>query len=331
MSSLLIYHTDLDGIGVGVLREYFQLQFDDEASCDYGFETDDAMLASIDKATNIVMADISVSEDFYNKLISQNKTIRIFDHHETSKWLLGKKGCVWDDKRSGTKIFFDEYIKPLCRRYKPVVEEFVNLIDIYDRWVLQSLLRAMSEDLQRIFVKMGEWDLEDSIKRHSRFKVRMLKKLKTASAFKWDAVELYYINEAKKAEEAAYLDAVNMLQIRRDNRGHKFAVFYAWGKISNTCHRLLNVDKMDIDYVVCAQTFHDTWGVLSLRAREGGFDLLQLAGVGGHKAAAGAQLTENEAHDFIDKSMCFKYKEQIGEQEDSLIEMCNDATLLKNK
>lgn len=324
MSSLLIFHTDLDGIGVGVLQEYFNLPFDKVLSCDYGFEADTAILEFMNNADEIVFADISIPENLYNSLIQKGKKIFIFDHHETSKWTQDKENCVWDDKRSGTKIFFDEYIKKLHSRYKPIVQEFVNLVDIYDRWDLKSPLREMSEDLQRVFVNMGEWNIKDAIVRHARFTRLMVRKFDKENNFNWGVVEKYHIKLARASEEKAYKSAVDILQIRKDNRGRKFAVFYAWGKISMTCHKFLNIDNLDVDYIICAQTFHNEWGVLSLRSREGQFDLLQLAGVNGHKAAAGAELTSDDAHRLIDENMCFKYKDEIKNENDAIIEMCKE-------
>lgn len=143
----LIFHTDLDGIAVGILAEFFKLPFDCKMSMDYGFEEDTQTVAKIRTADEIVMADLSMPQEMYGELVAAGKSVVIFDHHETSTWIAGKTGCVWDDRRSGTCVFFDEYVKPRVGRFSPCVGEFVRLVDIYDRWVLDSPLRAMSEDL----------------------------------------------------------------------------------------------------------------------------------------------------------------------------------------
>lgn len=306
---VLIFHTDLDGIAVGILAEFFKLPFDCKMSLDYGFEEVKNTVTRIRAADEIVMADLSMPQEMYEELVAEGKRVLIFDHHETSTWLNGKNGCVWDDKRSGTCIFFDEYVKPCVGRFVPCVGEFVRLVDIYDRWVLDSPLRAMSEDLQRVFVNMGEWQIDDAIERHVRFIKAMLQKFDAGGHFVWNAVELMHIRHAKESEDRAYQQAKDILQIRTDTHGRKFGVFSAWGKISMTCHRFLNIDKLDVDYLVCAQTFHDKWGIMSLRSREGEFDLLTLAGVAGHHVAAGAQLTSEEAHRFIDENMCLVYRD----------------------
>jgi len=320
--SILLTHSDLDAIAVVILVHYFELPFEKIVGYDYGFEKEASTVQVLYDSDEIVIADLSLTPELYNNLIRKGKDICIFDHHETSQWIKDKENCVWDSKRSGAKIFFDEYVKPRVGRYKPVVEEFVNLVDVYDRWDLESPLRPSSEDLQRVFVRMGEWNLEDNVLRHEIFIKEMLRKLQTTDHFKWTAVELMHIRDAKLSEEKAYVEAMNMLQIRKDNKGRRFGVFSAWGKISMTCHRMLNVDNLDVDYIICAQTFHNKLGQMSLRSREGQFDLMELAGVNGHKASAGAMLTADEVIRFLNENMCFKYKTDLKTEGEGIIEYC---------
>jgi hypothetical protein len=178
----------------------------------------------------------------------------------------------------------------------------------------------MSEDLQRVFVKYGNWDLDDALVRHDRYIAAILRKFQKADHFCWNNVELMYIRDAKASEDKAYEEALAMLQIRRDNKGRRFGVFSAWGKISMTCHRMLNTDNMDVDYLVVAQTFHGKWGNMSFRSREGKFDLMELAGVAGHKASAGAILTPEDAQRFMRENLCFRYKSDLEGEDEPVIE-----------
>jgi hypothetical protein len=176
--------------------------------------------------------------------------------------------------------------------------------------------------LQRVFVKMGDWDIDDALIRHDHFIRAMIQKLQKNDYFGWNTVELMHIKNAKESEEKAYIEALNMLQIRKDNKGHRFGTFSAWGKISMTCHRMLSVDNMDVDYLVVAQTFHNVWGTMSFRSREGKFDLMELAGVAGHKASAGATLTAEDAQRFMSENLCFRYKSDIKNEDEPIIELC---------
>jgi oligoribonuclease NrnB/cAMP/cGMP phosphodiesterase (DHH superfamily) len=318
--NLLVTHSDLDGILSPILADYFGLPFDKTVSFDYGFEDEPDLVSVIWDSKNIVAADISLTPALHDGLLESGHSVRVFDHHDASKWIAEKPDCVWDNKRSGGKIFFEEYALPRVRRYKPIAREFVELVDVYDRWDLESPLRPMSEDLQRVFVKYGNWGLDDNLARHDRFIAAMIRKLQKQDRFSWNPAELMYIKEAKISEDRAYREAVSMLQTRWDNKGRKFGVFSAWGKISMTCHRILNVDKSDFVYLVCAQTFHGRWGSMSLRSREGGFDLTELAGAAGHKPSAGAVLTPEDAKRFMAENLCFRYKSDLKGENEPVIE-----------
>jgi oligoribonuclease NrnB/cAMP/cGMP phosphodiesterase (DHH superfamily) len=312
----------MDGISNEILAQFFNLVFDKTVSYDYEYFDDPIRVEVFSNADNIIFSDISPSQELYNSLISSGKTIRIFDHHDSSIWIKDKPGCVHDNNRSGTKIFFEEYVLPVSKvgRFPRIVREFVELVSIYDLWRLESPLRPMSEDLQRVFVKYGNWGLDDNLARHDRFISAMSRKFQKQDHFAWNPTELMYIQEAKASEDRAYREAMRMLQTRRDNRGRKFGVLSMWGKISMVCHRILNLDKQNFDYLVVAQCFHNVWGNMSFRAREGEFDLTTLAGVNGHKASAGAVLTPEDARRFMRENLCFRYKSDMKAEDDPIIE-----------
>jgi oligoribonuclease NrnB/cAMP/cGMP phosphodiesterase (DHH superfamily) len=316
----LLSHTDCDGLGPVILSRYFNLPFDKVICYDYGFEDEANAVQVLYDSKSIVVSDLALTPALHDDLLAKGKKVQVFDHHETSQWINERPNCCWDGNRSGTKIFFDEYIKPRIGRYRPVVREFVDLVDVYDRWDLQSPLRPLSEDLQRVFVKYGNWDIDDALVRHDRYIMAMLRKLEKDEHFTWNNTELMYIRDAKASEDKAYDEALAMLQIRRDNKGYRFGVFSAWGKISMTCHRMLNVENMAIDYLICAQTFHGKWGIMSFRSREGKFNLMDLAGVAGHKASAGATLTPEDAQRFMRENLCFRYKSDLKSEDEPIIE-----------
>ena len=318
--NILLTHSDLDGLASPVLVEHFGLPFDKVVSFDYGFEEEQEAVSVLRDSQNIVAADLSLTPALHDELLASGHSLQVFDHHDGTKWIAEKPNCVWDDKRSGAKIFFEEYVLPRVGRYKPAVREFIELVDRYDRWDLESPLRPMAEDLQRVFVKYGNWGLDDNLARHDRFIAAMVRKFQRQDRFSWNPTELMYIREAKESEEKAYREAMAVLQTRYDNKGRKWGLFSAWGKISMTCHRILNVDKQDFVYLVCAQTFKGKLGQMSFRAREGEFDLTELAGVNGHKASAGAVLSPEDVQRFMRENLCFKYKTDLNNADYCLIE-----------
>jgi hypothetical protein len=59
---------------------------------------------------------------------------------------------------------------------------------------------------------------------------------------------------------------------------------------------------------------------MSLRSREGEFDLTELAGVNGHKASAEAVLTPEDAQRFMHENLCFRYKSDIKSEDEPIVE-----------
>ena len=228
---ILISHRDLDGIGVIVLRDYFNLPFDAVSSWDYGFIEIPECKKIIDAADEIIMADLSIPEESYDELIKAGKHIEIYDHHDTASWLDKKQGSIHDESRCGTKIFFEEYVLPRVGRYKPIVKQFVDLVDIYDRWELESPLRKESENLQRVWTAYANWNCPDNIMQHDRFITQMCKKFDSMPNFAWNITEQSYIDTALQKEETSYQQALNIIQDRVDNQGKVFGIWRAWGRI----------------------------------------------------------------------------------------------------
>lgn len=317
---ILISHRDLDGIGVIVLRDFFNLPFDAVYSWDYGFIDLPECKKIIDAADEIIMADLSIPEESYDELIKAGKHIEIYDHHDTASWLDKKQGFIHDESRCGTKIFFEEYVLPRVGRYKPIVKQFVDLVDIYDRWELESPLRKESENLQRVWTAYANWNCPDNIMQHDRFITQMCRKFTSQTEFSWNITEQSYIDTAIQKEETSYQQALNMIKDRTDNRGKKFGIWKAWGRISITASRILR-EREGYDYLICLQDSPDNWGKVSVRCLEEVFDVTQLASVGGHKAAGGTTLSSEDAFALWEKDMCFKYADEWKEDE-SPIQMC---------
>ena len=323
MKRILISHTDLDGLGSIVLAKYFELPFDEIYSWDYEFEEIPQCKTIMESADEIIIADLSISEAAFDHLVSMGKKVVIYDHHATSSWLAKKLGSVHDESRCGTKIFFEEYVAPLVGRFKPIVREFVELVDVYDRWVLESPLRPEAENLQRAWSAYASWNSPDNMVRHDRFITQMIRKFDTYDHFCWNVTEENYINTAIQKEEKSFQDALACMQVRIDNQGRKFGVWKAWGRISSTASKILNRPENTFDYVICLQDSPDNWGKVSFRCLEGKFEVTKLASVGGHLAAGGTNLTPDEATLFWNNNMCFKYAD-AWEENTTPIELCRN-------
>lgn len=305
------------------MKEYFDLPFDCTYSWDYGFFEIPECKEILKSADEIIIADLSLPEEDYDSLIAAGKHVEIYDHHDTSSWLSSKSGSVHDESRCGTKLFFEEYILKGKRilRYKNIVRQFVDLVDVYDRWDLESPLRKESENLQRVWAAYANWRCPDTVMQHDRFITQMCRKFNSSVDFNWNVTEQSYIEDTLKKEETSYQEALNTIKDRIDNHGKKFGIWKAWGRISITASRILR-ETNQYDYLICLQDSPDNWGKVSARCLEEKFDVTQLASVGGHKAAGGTTLSAEDATALWESPLCFKYGADWKEGE-SPIEPCN--------
>jgi oligoribonuclease NrnB/cAMP/cGMP phosphodiesterase (DHH superfamily) len=322
---ILVSHIDLDGLGPVIMEMLYRkkLGFDAVINLDYGWEEDLNMVGELSKYNEVVFADMSCSLMQYDWWKTTEMTVRVFDHHETAKPLISKPDCIIDMERCGTKIFFDEYVKPLIRRYRPIVDDFVDLVNTYDLWQMDSPLWEKALDLNRIMYKYTAWSAEKFTDKHDRFITSLLRKLENDKEFTFTSTELRYIDESKAKEEDAFKRALDTLKIRHDHWGRKYGVFLAWGKISISASRLLYEGSNNFDYVVAVQDYRNEFGKLSIRSRRGGdFYCTDLGGFNGHVEASGCTVTSEQAKTFYeDDLLCFKYKREMKNETDLFFRM----------
>jgi oligoribonuclease NrnB/cAMP/cGMP phosphodiesterase (DHH superfamily) len=322
---VLVSHVDLDGIGPILMEILYRkhLGFDRIINLDYGWEEDLEMVGELSKYKEVVFADMSCSLMQYDWWKVTEMIVRVFDHHETAKPLIGRPDCVIDMERCGTKIFWDEYVRPRIGRYRPIVDDFVDLVNTYDLWQIESPLWEKALDLNRVMYKYACWNADQFYNKHDRFITSLLRKLENDKEFTFTPTELRYIEESKAKEEDAFKRAKNTLKIRHDHWGRKFGVFLAWGKISITASRLLYESNENFDYVVAVQDYRDELGKLSIRSRRGSdFYCTDLGAFNGHVEASGCTITPEQARMFYeDDLLCFKYKREMKNEGDLFLRM----------
>jgi oligoribonuclease NrnB/cAMP/cGMP phosphodiesterase (DHH superfamily) len=326
---ILVSHVDLDGLGPVLLEILYrkQLGFDKVMNLDYGWEENLETILELSKYHEVVFADMSCSLLQYEWWQTTGMVVRAFDHHETAKPLIGKPDCVIDMERCGTKIFFDEFVKPRIARYRPIVDDFIDLVNVYDLWKLESPLWEKALNLNRVMYKYACWNANEFKYKHDRFITSILRKLENDTEFTFTPTELRYIEESKAKEEDAFKRAKETLRIRHDHWGRRFGVFLAWGKISISASRLLYETDKGLDYVIAVQDYRNELGKLSIRSRRGGgFYCTDLGAFNGHIEASGCTVTPEQAKAFYDNdSLCFKYKREMKDENDLFHRMENAA------
>lgn len=308
-SKALLTHTDLDGIGSIVLSLYYNLDFSNAYTFNYG---DSAIISTVEKHTSIIITDFSLKEEDFVRFHNDSRyNILTFDHHVSSDYLNKFHGNMSDTTRCGTRLFYEEYIiKTLGLEPSKECAMFVELVDVFDRWQTDSLLFEKACDLNRLFLEvskfsdphyelMGELTFEclremlpmlatvDT--RFYPFIWRMYMHMKIAkNPICYSLDEKAIIDKANKEENDLISACNSKLSKRADSRNVKFGIYPGARNTSIVSHKLLQMNP-DIKYVIAV------WdsGLLSARSTPD-FDLTELVYLSGHKQAAGGKISSPE-------------------------------------
>ena len=154
--TLLITHTDLDGVGSLILSKLFQLDITDYIFMNYdelyeenGSEDEKVILELPFIYDRIFVTDVATNKNFYDYLSSVCQTFGVFDHHEKTAEIADLANVYYSIEKSGTELFYDE-LKSEAGTYKSW-DTFVNGVSAYDLWKLDSPDRELGENLNRLF------------------------------------------------------------------------------------------------------------------------------------------------------------------------------------
>lgn len=292
---ILISHVDLDGYGVNVLQALYKdaIPFDEILNKNYGFEESDEIKSLIKPDNEIVITDLSIPEDTYLQWKSVLKSFIVIDHHESSKYLSQYEGNIWSDLQSGTSLFWNCWLRPRLLHNRVHVDSridhFVKLVDAYDRWQDNSDLWLDATRLNKVCQAYG-----------SKFVSHMVNKL--SSIWEWSAEETSFYSEIEQQEDMLLVEAEKELILRKDNTGDLFCIIEIKdkGKLSMVCSRLL-ANHPDVVYCIA---YYPTRPALSFRTKKADFDLTQLQGVFGHRAAAGGTYDSNDLYRLLSEDCC---------------------------
>lgn len=317
MKKLLISHVDLDGIAGIILAQRYNkhLGFDEILSEDYGFETKEGMMEFLEGFDEIIFADMSIPEAVYDDLIEKGIKIKVFDHHETAKWIQDKSPeSVWDHTRSGTQIFWEEYIRPHLDRYNPILDEFVTLVSTYDLWKTDSPLWETAKNLNNILYSMRDYTEGLPFNEaHKKFLENTRKKLVFSTRWGFTLEENRYIRKANYSENMSFNEGMSKLSIRYDSKGRMFGVTALKSKISIVASRILN-EIEELEYLVIVNLWNGMDGKISFRSR--GFNCLELGAPRGHKQACACKILPEQAKNLLlDQTLAFTYKDEYLEED----------------
>jgi len=304
----LASHNDLDGVMNVVVARYYLDYFCQSLTYQLFADKDfpDLDWKDIENADIIIFTDLAPTEIMCERLQNMSKEIIVCDHHATSNKYLNnwKNSYYFDNTRCGTKIFYDLLSEGL--RKNRVLDEMVELTNIYDLWIDTSL--AWKKALEFEFSLFGHVDWKrvlysafppSETEKHEKFINICLAKAEKSKELFFTDFELKKIEEAKDKLKKQYEECKQKIQFRVDGQGNKYAFISAKTKVSLVANFLMKEYKEKVDYMTIWNTYEKDSLHISIRSL-GNFDTTQISeiwGGGGHKAASAFNFKDRQKFD----------------------------------
>jgi uncharacterized protein len=275
VETLLLTHTDLDGVGCGVLFSGARpgqgtVELVDNGSIDARVR--DALAAS----SAILVTDHGIdaaTADLVDAYIAAGGHFTLLDHHRSSHHLAAREWATIDEARSATGLLFDHLGQPTA------FAEFARLVEDHDLWLHTD---PRSARLAALVGLLG----------HERFLARFVANPQVQFA---EGEILLLDNEDSRRED--YL-AKKLEQARVFERaGVRWAVCYAEQYQSDVAERLMT--QLDVAATAIVNPARRT---VSLRGRD--FDVSAVAqrmGGGGHARAAAFTFRGGELEEELER------------------------------
>lgn len=299
MKKFLITHTDLDGISPIILLKLANIDFDYKTVEIRDLEEfiDTFVKSDLSEYDIIYVTDLTLTDEMYEKLITLDKKILVFDHHETHLFankypfvtvsvnLHGRQTC-------GAELFY-EYLKDIYKDLnKENIQEYVNYVRELDTFNFTS---DLPKHLDTIKETIGAND----------FVKTMVKRLSKDKPFTLTAFEKRFI-KLKTQELERYLQKKEKDMQAFIIDGKKCAVCFAETNKS-ILGNYISTKYPEYDLVILI----DASSRISYRTARDDVSVSEFAsnyGGGGHRLASGSKF-DNEDRTNIIKSYYKDVKE----------------------
>lgn len=304
---ITITDSDSDGSQCRLLFEFFLPHFNCKSNRFFQTKVNEIeyIKDQLSRYDTILFADLAPTKELYDWCISENKDVWIFDHHKTTREILGElPQYIYDVNRSATQIVFDFMQLQKVVDIPESLRIMVSYVNAYDLWLANTEEWKKGKWLNAIlwsYIKPHRWSNNEArgYKNYIDFQLRKIEK--HPDKFIFFPSERVVIAEDAELERKATKKAFETKKLRKDSQGRKYIYFESGAKISLLAHRFLS-SMQTIDYVVAHNTFDKKLKKFSLRSRENEIDvsvIAQVYGGGGHQAAAGIELEDDQLFEDI--------------------------------
>ncbi|MHA2961167.1 DHH family phosphoesterase [Priestia megaterium] len=294
----LLSHTDLDGVGCGVLAKLafgdrIKIRYNSIASLNREVEW---FLENEERNTHLFITDLSVNEENEKRLEEFYQTggkVQLLDHHKTAlhfneyKW----GHVVVEDNEgnlaSGTSLFYEYLIENELIQTSNAVDEFVELVRQYDTWEWEKNNNQEAHRLNALFFLVSIDEFEE----------KMVNRLQNSDHFFFDEFEQKILDmEEDKVER--YIRRKRRELVQTSIGDYLAGIVYAESYHSELGNEL-GKEYPHLDYIamlnmggkrISLRTIHDHVDVSEIAGHYGG---------GGHAKAAGCSLTNEAYNQFV--------------------------------
>lgn len=294
----LLSHTDLDGVGCGVLAKLafgdrIKIRYNSIASLNREVEW---FLENEERNTHLFITDLSVNEENEKRLEEFYQTggkVQLLDHHKTAlhfneyEW----GHVVVEDNEgslaSGTSLFYEYLIENELIQTSNAVDEFVELVRQYDTWEWEKNNNQEAHRLNALFFLISIDEFEE----------KMVNRLQNSDHFFFDEFEQKILDmEEDKVERYIRRKRRELVQNSIDD--YLAGIVYAESYHSELGNEL-GKEYPHLDYIamlnmggkrISLRTIHDHVDVSEVAGHYGG---------GGHAKAAGCSLTNEAYNQFV--------------------------------
>ncbi|MBU3573188.1 oligoribonuclease [Priestia aryabhattai] len=294
----LLSHTDLDGVGCGVLAKLafgdrIKIRYNSIASLNREVEW---FLENEERNTHLFITDLSVNEENEKRLEEFSQTggkVQLLDHHKTAlhfneyEW----GHVVVEDNEgslaSGTSLFYEYLIENELIQTSNAVDEFVELVRQYDTWEWEKNNNQEAHRLNALFFLISIDEFEE----------KMVNRLQNSDHFFFDEFEQKILDmEEDKVER--YIRRKRRELVQTSIGDYLAGIVYAESYHSELGNEL-GKEYPHLDYIamlnmggkrISLRTIHDHVDVSEVAGHYGG---------GGHSKAAGCSLTNEAYNQFV--------------------------------
>jgi len=282
--TLLITHTDLDGVSPIILLELAGVKFDYKT-----VEISDIMdtwneLIENDELKNyelIYVCDLTLPQAIYDYINENHLNIKVFDHHETHLYAneydyVDVKVNLHNRQTCATELFY-YYLKDIYKDLnKESIKEYVDYVRELDTYSFTSDIPREIDSLK------GTYGNKDFIK-------TIVRRLKKNDTFKFTSFEKRF-TKIKKIELQRYLEKKEKYMLTYKIENHDVGVVFAESNKSDLGNYLA-VKHPELEFIILI----DASSRISYRASRDDVNVSEFASHyngGGHRKASGSGFSD---------------------------------------